>query len=125
MISVAPANRPQSGIHRAESGRCRACPLVLAAVLILASFGAQAEDPPVGTGPGEVTLTIATWGGAYGQSQEIAYFAPYTQKTGVKIKVETYDGSLAAIKDKIGGSASLDVVDLSPAALDPLCRDGL
>ena len=48
------------------------------------------------------------------------------KKTGVKIKTETYDGTLAAIKDKIGASSSpFDIVDLSQGALDALCRDGL
>ena len=76
--------------------------------------------------PSGTTLSIASWGGAYGQSQEIAYFEPFTKKTGVKITTETYDGTLAAIKAKIGGSTSpFDIVDLSHCALDMLCRDGL
>lgn len=91
--------------------------------MALGPLGAKAEDAPA---PSSATLGIATWGGAYGQSQEIAYFEPFTKKTGIKITTETYDGTLAAIKDKIGGSSSpFDVVDLSPGALDALCRDGL
>jgi putative spermidine/putrescine transport system substrate-binding protein len=91
---------------------------VLAACLLSPS-AAIAEAPAESDG---TTLAIASWGGAYGQSQEIAYFEPFTKKTGIKIRSETYDGSLAAIKAKIG---SFDVVDLSPAALDALCREGL
>ena len=68
------------------------------------------------------TLSIASWGGAYGESQNVAYFEPFTKRTGIKIKAETYDGSLAAIKAKI---AELDVVDLSPVVLDALCGEGL
>ena len=95
--------------------------------LVLAAPSAMAEDPPAAAAaPSGTSLSIATWGGAYGQSQEIAYFEPFTKKTGVKIKTETYDGTLATIKDKIGGSSSpFDIVDLSPDALDTLCRDGL
>jgi putative spermidine/putrescine transport system substrate-binding protein len=98
-----------------------------AAWLMLAAPSVNAEDPPAATAaPSGATLSIATWGGAYGQSQEIAYFEPFTKKTGVKISTETYDGTLAAIKAKIGGSSSpFDVVDLSQYALDMLCRDGL
>jgi putative spermidine/putrescine transport system substrate-binding protein len=93
-------------------------------------FGApsvKAEDPPaLAATPRGTTLSITSWGGAYGQSQEIAYFEPFTKKTGVKITTETYDGTLAAIKAKIGGSTSpFDIVDLSQFALDMLCRDGL
>jgi hypothetical protein len=46
----------------------RRCALAAAlAICLSASAGARAED----------TLSIATWGGAYSQSQEIAYFEPY------------------------------------------------
>ena len=96
-----------------------------AGLTIAAGFDARAEDAPAASGSG-ATLAIATWGGAYGQSQDVAYFEPFTAKTGVKIKTETYDGTVSAIKDKIGDSASpIDVVDLSAGALDTLCHDGL
>jgi putative spermidine/putrescine transport system substrate-binding protein len=92
--------------------------------MIAAGAGARAEESAA-SGNG-TTLAIATWGGAYGQSQDLAYFEPFTQKTGVKIKTETYDGTVSAIKDKLGdGSPSIDVVDLSAGALDTLCHDGL
>jgi putative spermidine/putrescine transport system substrate-binding protein len=94
--------------------------------LAVAAPCASAQDAPAGDAkPSRGSLSIATWGGAYGQSQDIAYFQPFTKKTGVKITTETYDGTLAAIEDKIGGSTSqFDVVDLSQGALDVLCRDG-
>jgi putative spermidine/putrescine transport system substrate-binding protein len=115
MMSLMPAN-------------CRAYAVAFAASwLMFAAPNARAQDAPATeTTPSGATLSIATWGGAYGQSQEIAYFQPFTQKTGVKIKTETYDGTLAAIKDRIGASPSpFDIVDLSQGALDALCRDGL
>ena len=91
----------------------------LAAVLalgIVVSAGARAED----------TLSVATWGGAYGQSQEIAYFEPFAKETGTRIATEVYDGTLAKIKEMIGGSeSSVDVVDVSAATLGTLCSDGL
>ena len=95
--------------------------------LVLAAPSAMREDPPAAAAaPSGTSLSVASWGGAYGQSQEIAYFEPFTKKTGVKITTETYDGTLATIKDKIGGSTSpFDIVDLSADALDTLCRDGL
>jgi putative spermidine/putrescine transport system substrate-binding protein len=91
---------------------------MLAAGLVSPS-GAMAEETAEAGG---APLAIATWGGAYGQSQDVAYFEPFTKKSGITIKSETYDGSLAAIKAKLG---SFDVVDLSPAVLDALCREGL
>jgi len=91
----------------------------LAAVLaagLSASAVALAED----------TLSIATWGGAYGQSQEIAYFEPFAKETGTRVATEIYDGTLAKIKELIGGDESeIDVVDVSAATLGSLCSDGL
>jgi putative spermidine/putrescine transport system substrate-binding protein len=88
----------------------------IVALCVVAPIGARAEDA--------ASLSIATWGGAYGQSQEIAYFKPFTEATGTKITTDPYDGTLAAIKAKIG-SSPYDVVDLSAGNLDALCRDGL
>ena len=91
----------------------------LAAILaacVVASAGARAED----------TLSIVTWGGAYGQSQEIAYFEPFAKETGTRVATEIYDGTLAKIKAMIGGAESdIDVVDVSTATLGTLCSDGL
>jgi putative spermidine/putrescine transport system substrate-binding protein len=86
------------------------------AVAISASAGAFAED----------TLSIVTWGGAYGQSQEIAYFEPFAKETGTKIATETYDGTLAKIKEMIAKEeAAVDVVDVSASTLGTLCEGGL
>ncbi len=100
-------------------GRGCGCALGVAGLLLIGSSAFAQDDPSAGG------LSIATWGGAYGQSQDIAYFKPFTQKTGIGIKTETYDGTLGAIKEKIGGSSPVDVVDLSAGVLDTLCRDGL
>jgi putative spermidine/putrescine transport system substrate-binding protein len=122
MTSVAPVNCRLGGSPQSRGTLSQACGIALAiAWLMLAASSARAEDAK----QSDATLSVATWGGAYGKSQEIAYFEPFTQKTGIKIKTETYDGTLAAIKDKIGGSSSpFDVVDLSQGALEVLCRDG-
>jgi len=110
-------NRQLCGILATASALGRRC--VLASVLaagISASAGARAED----------TLNIATWGGAYGQSQEAAYFEPFVKETGTTIATEIYDGTLAKIKEMIGGNEShVDVVDVSAATLGTLCSDGL
>jgi putative spermidine/putrescine transport system substrate-binding protein len=97
------------------NARACALPLALAASLG-ASASALAED----------TLNIATWGGAYGQSQEIAFFEPYAKETGTRIATEIYDGTLAKIKEIIeGGSSAIDVADVSAGTLNALCNDGL
>ncbi len=89
--------------------------------VILGAQSLGAEETPQEGG----TLSIATWGGAYGQSQEIAYFEPFAKETGTRIETETYDGSTAKIKEMIAGDQSVDVVDLSAASLGSLCSEGL
>jgi putative spermidine/putrescine transport system substrate-binding protein len=94
--------------------RCALAALLAAGVS--ASAVALAED----------TLSIATWGGAYSQSQEIAFFEPYAKETGTSVSTEIYDGTLAKLKAMIGGDApTVDVVDVSAATLGSLCNDGL
>ena len=74
----------------------------------------------------EETLNIATWGGAYGQSQEMAFFEPYAKETGTRIATEIYDGTLAKIKEMIGGDeTAIDLIDVSAGTLSALCNDGL
>jgi putative spermidine/putrescine transport system substrate-binding protein len=90
---------------------------LLAVILLFAPLGAKAQE----TG----TLNIATWGGAYGQSQEIAFFEPFAKETGTKIVTEIYDGSLEAIRRLIEADRPVDVVDVSTATLAKLCGEGL
>ncbi len=90
----------------------------LAGAVLLIPLGLGAEE--------NGTLSIATWGGAYGQSQEIAYFEPFAKETGTKIVTEIYDGSLEAIRRMIeGGGTPVELVDVSQATLGALCSDGL
>jgi putative spermidine/putrescine transport system substrate-binding protein len=95
------------------SGSCGLA--AIAAACSIAYAGARSED----------TLSIATWGGAYGQSQEAALFEPFAKETGTRIATEIYDGTLVKIREMIDRDNSVDVVDLSPATLTPLCADGL
>jgi len=93
---------------------------------MLAAVLAAAITVAPGVGAAQTTLSVATWGGAYGQSQEIALFEPFAKETGTVIATETYDGSLAKLKGMIDGSGTpVDVVDVSAGTLDKLCSDGL
>ena len=117
MTVSGPVNRQFDRLLATAARTGQSCGLagVLALGIVL-SAGARAED----------TLSVATWGGAYGQSQEIAYFEPFAKETGTRIATEVYDGTLAKIKEMIGGSeSSVDVVDVSAATLSTLCSDGL
>ena len=106
------------GAARSGRNRHRALGFAVVVALSLVADAARAGA--------EDTLSVATWGGAYGQSQEIAYFEPYAKETGTNIATQVYDGTLAKIKQMIGGDASpIDVVDVSSSALGALCTDGL
>jgi putative spermidine/putrescine transport system substrate-binding protein len=120
------SNRHSCGILATASTLGRRGALAAALVAcVIAVPGARAEDTPE-AGESGTTLSIATWGGAYGQSQEIAYFEPFAKETGTTIATEVYDGTLAKIKAMIGGAESeVDVVDVSAATLGALCSDGL
>ena len=99
----------------ARGGRAGLLAVVLAAGIGLA-HGASAEE----------TLNVATWGGAYGQSQEIAFFEPFAKETGTTIATEIYDGSLTKLKGMINNSDTpIDVVDVSAGTLGRLCGDGV
>lgn len=97
--------------------------LAMAIGIALAPHGASAEDPPGGAGSGK-TLGVATWDGAYGQSQKAAYFDPFAKDTGIEIDVSPYNGGADALKAKLDGATPADVVDLSSKAADALCKDG-
>ena len=88
------------GAARSGQNRHRALGFAVVVVLSLVADGAQ--------GGAEDTLSVATWGGAYGQSQEIAYFEPYAKETGTNIATQVYDGTLAKIKQMIGGASPID-----------------
>src|SRR5262249_10437506 len=113
---------------RAKCQNLRILPMARALGVVCGLALALAMSLTTGANAGaeDTTLNIATWGGAYGQSQEIAYFEPFAKETGTTVTTEIYDGSLAKIKEMIGSSDSgIDVIDVSGATLGALCNDGL
>ena len=95
-----------------------------AALLGLTVAAALGAAP--GAGQAQTTLGVATWGGAYGQAQEIALFEPFAKEAGISIATVIYDGDLAKLKTLMeGGGTPIDVVDVSASALDTLCKEGL
>ncbi len=116
--------RQENGQPRCTSdnaGGLRRALSLAAAFALMSSIASNARAEDSGG-----TLNVATWGGAYEQSQEIAYFEPFAKETGTSVATQIYDGSLAKIKAMIGNESSpVDVVDVSSAALGALCSDGL
>jgi putative spermidine/putrescine transport system substrate-binding protein len=77
---------------------------------------------------GAETLTIVTWGGAYEESQRIAYFEPFTRATGIEIEIVRYDGGLDEVRrhlDARDGAPTWDVVDMVLPDAERACTAGL
>lgn len=72
------------------------------------------------------SLTIASWGGAYSKSQEIAFIKPFRSETGISVSLVDHKGSFDRLKqDGSGSSIPWDVVDLGRDEFERACRDGL
>ena len=88
--------------------------LALASVSAVA-MQAQARD-----------FTIVGWGGTAQDVQREVYFKPFTEKTGVKILDETWDGGYGTLQAKMkSGAANWDVVQVEAEELALGCDDGL
>ena len=70
-------------------------------------------------------LTVASWGGAYGESQRRAYFAPFESETGIAIDVVSHNGKFEELGSGNAGTTKWDVIDVNAPALEQACRDGL
>lgn len=123
----------------------RAFPVIMAplfAVLVLgkpakvdadpraSGSNAEATTAPNATDPrrGQKTrtLTVASWGGAYSKSQEIAFIRPFQKETGIAIKLISHKGAFDKLKREGDGEHSAwDVVDVGSGTLDAACRAGL
>lgn len=90
-----------------------------------------AADAPTSTSTEDVAesekapLRVASWGGAYGRSQRLAYADPFEAQTGTKIEMVDHGGRNAAIH-KLGRPEAQrwDVVDLGSHMLSAACDAG-
>jgi putative spermidine/putrescine transport system substrate-binding protein len=74
----------------------------------------------------EQTLTVVSFGGAYGAAQKKHQVDPYMAKTGTKILFESYAGGVAEMKAQVeSGNIQWDVVDIETIDLERACSEGL
>lgn len=100
----------------ARSLTTRFSTFALAAALGTASFAASAQD----------SLTVVSWGGAYGAAQQKHVIDPYQKDSGVKVLFEDYSGGVAEIKAQVeSGNIQWDVVDFEVIDLERACSEGL
>lgn len=78
----------------------------------------QAEEQPT-------SLKVASWGGAYAESQRRAYFIPFQDETGIAIEVVTHTGALQSLtRENQSERPDWDLVDLELAVLERACAQG-
>ena len=72
------------------------------------------------------TLTVVSWGGSYGRASERAFLDPFSEATGIRVRMEDYNGGLAQIRAQVeAGRVHWDVVDLELPDLVRGCDEGL
>ena len=72
------------------------------------------------------SITAVSWGGSYGRAVDEGVNVPFTEETGINIKVEDYNGGLAQIRAQVEiGEVHWDVVDLEMAEAVRGCDEGL
>lgn len=89
--------------------------ILAGAIGTLLALGANAQS-----------ITVTSYGGAYGKSQQEVMHKPFTAKTGVKVLSEDYNGGLAEIRAQVKtGNVKWDVVDVELAEALRGCDEGL
>ena len=90
--------------------------LACSAVLFGTALSAQAAQ----------TLTVVSWGGAYGAAQKNHMIDPYQKESGTKVLFEDYSGGIAEMKAQVeSGNIQWDVVDVEVIDLERACSEGL
>ena len=102
-----------AGGAAARTGAARR--LALAALALATATAAVAE-----------TITVVSWGGAYGRASRAAVLEPFTQETGIEVQVEEYNGGLAQVRAQVEiGEVFWDVVDFEMPDMVRGCDEGL
>ena len=79
-----------------------------------------------GTALGADAVTLASFGGAYGDSQKKAYTEPFQAETGTHVTMTEYNGGLGEIRAQVeSGDVAWDVVDVEMQDAVRGCDDGL
>lgn len=72
------------------------------------------------------SITLASFGGAYGDSQKKAYTEPFQAKSGTHVTMTEYNGGLGEIRAQVeSGDVAWDVVDVEMQDAVRGCDDGL
>ena len=90
--------------------------IIVIATLSMTSAFANAAD----------ALTVVSWGGSYAKACAEGIHKPFTDETGIEIKLEDYNGGLAEVRAQVdAGAVHWDVVDVELADGVRGCDEGL
>ena len=90
--------------------------LALAVVTTALPTAAQQDD----------FITVVSWGGSYARASVKAYHDRFVEETGIRIKLDEYNGGLAQIRAQAEtGNVSWDVVDMEAGDALLGCDEGL
>jgi putative spermidine/putrescine transport system substrate-binding protein len=80
---------------------------------------------PLGVSYTADKLTIASWGGAYTESQRIVFFQPFKEATGVTVLEDQWTGDIAKVRAMVDKkNYSVHIVDMSGGEMIALCDEG-
>ena len=72
------------------------------------------------------SLTVVSFGGAYGAAQKKHMIDPFVKKYGVKVLFEDYSGGVAELKAQVeSGNVKWDVLDIEYIDLARACSEGM
>jgi putative spermidine/putrescine transport system substrate-binding protein len=95
-------------------------------VSAFAALGAGALGLAAATPALADAITAVSWGGAYAKSQINAYHKPFTEKTGITVNSEDYNGGLAQVRAQVeANNVTWDVVDVELSDAVRGCDEGL
>ncbi|MGE4369721.1 MAG: ABC transporter substrate-binding protein [Burkholderiaceae bacterium] len=79
-----------------------------------------------GAAQAQQSLTVVSFGGAYGAAQKKHQIDPYVAETGNRVLFQSYSGGVAEIKAQVeSGNIQWDVVDIETIDLERACSEGL
>ena len=72
------------------------------------------------------SLTVVSWGGSYAKACEEAYLKPFAAETGIRVRLEDYNGGLSQVRAQVeAGNVHWDIIDIEFADLVRGCDEGL
>ena len=71
-------------------------------------------------------ITVVSYGGSYAQASVEAYHKPFTEATGIEVRLDDFNGGLAQIRAQVdAGAVHWDVVDLATSHVELACNEGI